>query len=773
MKVFCAYPSRPAEIGQTIKSAKEELLRYHASVEASLWEQLEIPGRFIAEGVLEAIENADVTAADITVPNFNVTFEIGFAIGRGKRVITLQYAPLAPADRALRGQMGIFDTLAYKEYQNSKELTALLRDLREHPIRAISRAGNVRAPVYLTEDRWRTDGATRIIARIKKARLGYRSFDPNEQPRLSAVDAIAQVSQSYGVLVHLVSASRQDSSLTNIRGAFIAGLAQGMEKELLILQQGDDPVPLDFRDLVSSYTYPEQIDEYISDFAGRVYEAVQGSVEIPVTASQSILARMELGASSAENELRELGEYYLPTEGFRRAQRGDVRLILGRKGSGKTAIFLQVRDRLRSQQNVVLDLKPDGFRLIKFRDQVLSLLDRGTAEHTVTAFWEFLLFIELAHKVIDLDRERSRMDSRLVKPYRDLLETYRAYGYEQQGDFAERMSRLLGRIEGDMSARLAGSTEKTLPAQEITAIIHRKDLVELQRALLGYLPSKRSVWILFDNIDKGWASHGIAKEDLVVVKSLIEATRKVERALQQRDVEAHSLVFLRNDVYELLIDQLPDRGKEAKAILDWTDSELLREVLRRRAHHAGCETASTFADLWASVCVSHIDGEESSQYLVDRSLMRPRHLIDLVNYCRGNALTLGHERIEQDDLRAGTALLSRDLVSDLSHEIRDVHPSAEDLLYAFTGYDPNMSQDDVVLALMEAQIPESQHEQVTQLLIWYGFLGVLDDDNDPRFIYQVQYNPKVLATYRNRRTRQAKCFQVNPVFWPALGIKAH
>lgn len=771
MKAFFAYPFRPNEIGQTIKHANDELERYHASNQVRLWEQLDIPGRFIAEGVLEAIENADITAADITVPNFNVTFEIGYAIGRGKRVLTVQYAPLAPADRSLRGQMGIFDTLACKEYQNSKELAAVLRDLREEPVRAVSRARNARTPVYLTEDRWRTDGATRIIARIKKARLGYRSFDPNEQPRLSAVDAIAQVSQSYGVLVHLVGESRQDSRLTNIRGAFIAGLALGMGKETLILQQGDDPVPLDYRDLVSSYTYPEQIDDYISEFAGRVYEAVQGSVEIPITSSQSILARMELGASSAENELRDLADYYLPTDGFRRAQRGDIRLVLGRKGSGKTAIFLQVRDRLRSQQNIVLDLKPDGFRLIKFRDQVLLMLDRGTAEHTVTAFWEFLLFIELAHKVIEFDRDRSRRDSRLLKPYRDLLDVYRSYGYEAQGDFAERMSRLLNRIEGDVSARVAGDKEKGFPAQEITAIVHRKDLVDLQRALLGYLVHKRSVWILFDNIDKGWASHGIAKEDLVIVKSLIEATRKVERTLQQRDVEAHSLVFLRNDVYELLIDQLPDRGKEAKAVLDWTDPELLREVLRRRAHHAGCETAVTFSDLWASVCVSHIDGEESSQYLIDRSLMRPRHLIDLVNYCRGNALTLGHERMEQDDLRAGTALLSRDLVTDLGHEIRDVNPTAEDLLYAFTGYERDMSHDDVALALMEAKVPEAQQEQIVQLLVWYGFLGVLDDDNEPRFIYQVQYNPKVLGTYRNRRTTQAKCFQINPVFWPALGIK--
>ena len=774
VSAFFAYPYHPAEIGQTIRQAESDLEKYHATVDLKLWEELDVPGRFILESVLEALVAADVTVADVTTPNFNVTYEMGFAIGRSKRLVLTQYAPLSNQTKDLREKIGIFDTIGYRTYQNSRELIAILRDLPAEPLRTSPHQMNKNAPVYLTEDRWRTDGATRIISRVKKARLRYRSFDPNEQTRLSALDAIAQVSQSYGVLVHLVAANRPDSFEANIRGAFLAGLAQGMDRELLILQQGNDPVPIDYRDLVSSYSHPDQIDEYIAEFAGRVYEAAQGITEAPDKSGSSILSQMDLGASSAENELRDLSGYYLPTDGFRRAQRGDVRLVLGRKGSGKTAIFLQVRDRIRSRKNVVLDFKPDGFRLVKFRDKVLSLLDRGTAEHTVTAFWEFLLSVELAHKIIENDRELHRMDNTLLAPYRELASIYRTYGYAEQGDFSERMAALLNGIEGEFSARYSGENNApavALKSDEITGLIHKKDVTQLQRALTTYLKHKNSVWILFDNIDKGWASHGIAPQDLVIVKGLIEATRKIERALQQRDIDAHTLVFLRNDVYELLIDDVPDRGKESKAVLDWTDPELLREVIRRRAEHAGCETAGSFSELWGSICVSHVDGEESSQYLIDRCLMRPRFLIDLVNHCRGNALTLGRDRMDQDDVRAGVILLSRDLVSELSHEIRDVHPASEDVIYAFTGCERDLSQEDITLALMEAKVSEEHQERLVQLLLWYGFLGILDDDNEPKFIYQVQYNVRILTTYRQRRTAKAKCFQVNPAFWPALNVR--
>ena len=113
-----------------------------------------------------------------------------------------------------------------------------------------------------------------------------------------------------------------------------------------------------------------------------------------------LLASLNMGSSTAENEFVTLGEYYLQTDEFRRALRGEVRIVVGRKGSGKTAVFAQVRDRIRSdRKQIVLDLKPEGYQLVKFKEQVLDLLEEGTREHTVTAFWEYLLLLEVAYKI--------------------------------------------------------------------------------------------------------------------------------------------------------------------------------------------------------------------------------------------------------------------------------------------------------------------------------------------------------------------------------------
>lgn len=773
LKGFFAYASVPKQIGETIEAAVRDLKRYSGQLDITIWPELDIPGRFIAETVLSGIDQGDFLIADITVLNFNVIYEVGYAIGKGKRVLIVRNEPYSQGVSAKINELGIFDTLGYKSYENSKGLQQYLSAVKSVVPTHITSQLNKKSPVYLTQDKWKTDGATKILSRVRKARLGFRSFDPTEQPRLSALDAIQQVSQSYGILVHLISHGVADHEISNLRSAFIAGLAQGMGKVLYILQSGADPVPLDYRDLVQSYAHPDQIDDFISDFAGRVYEEVQRAPENDVKREFTTLEKFDLGASSAENELRDLHNYYLPTDGYRRAQRGEVRLVVGRKGSGKTALFMQVRDRMRSERdNVVLDLKPDGYRLIKFKDRVLKLLERGSFEHTITAFWDSLLWLETCHKVVEKDR-----DSYLYKgadameSYRALASEYQKFGYEAQGDFAERMARLLGRIENDYAQKFGAAPSNMLSSPQITELIYNSDIRSLQDKLLSYLSSKKAVWILFDNIDKGWSSRGINEDDLIIVKSLVEATRKLERRIQRGGIDAHTLMFIRNDVFEILIDEMADRGKEPKALLDWTDSELLRQLILRRAIYHSEKDINVFEELWSQVCVSHIRGEETSQYLIDRSLMRPRYLIDLINHCRGMAITLGHEKIESDDIDKGMNIFSADLIADLSHEIRDVYPAGEDMLYAFIGMEYELSDDELRIALMEAKVPDVDAEHLIKLLLWYGFLGCLDDQGEPKFIHDVAYNPKLLEAYRKRRPSQAKSFVISPAFWPALGIK--
>jgi hypothetical protein len=64
-----------------------------------------------------------------------------------------------------------------------------------------------------------------LVSRTKKARWRYRSFNPDEDVRLSALDAIRHVAQSAGVITPLQPASIHNAKEQNIRAMFVSGLA--------------------------------------------------------------------------------------------------------------------------------------------------------------------------------------------------------------------------------------------------------------------------------------------------------------------------------------------------------------------------------------------------------------------------------------------------------------------------------------------------------------------------------------------------------------------
>ncbi|EOX1768318.1 hypothetical protein ACPDPP_000774, partial [Vibrio cholerae] len=101
---FYAYASSPAEIGQTVELAVKT-----SSSQIETWRALDIPGHFISEKVLEGIDACEFLVADISVLNFNVTYEIGYAIGKGKRVLLTKNKSIKEGSPSIK-EVGIFDT---------------------------------------------------------------------------------------------------------------------------------------------------------------------------------------------------------------------------------------------------------------------------------------------------------------------------------------------------------------------------------------------------------------------------------------------------------------------------------------------------------------------------------------------------------------------------------------------------------------------------------------------------------------------------------------
>jgi hypothetical protein len=165
----------PPILGETIQAAVLEFHQRVPHVKIATWRASEIAGQFVGDKILDDIATSEALVADVTRLNFNVTYEIGFAIGTRKRLLLIKNSALEPdADES---DLGIFDTIGHVTYQNSGELVEILKTAESiRPLDFATAKINAAAPVYLLDAKYKTDQVTRIFSRVKKAKLFFRSF---------------------------------------------------------------------------------------------------------------------------------------------------------------------------------------------------------------------------------------------------------------------------------------------------------------------------------------------------------------------------------------------------------------------------------------------------------------------------------------------------------------------------------------------------------------------------------------------------------------------
>jgi hypothetical protein len=172
------YPADPTELAETARGALEAIESVMHREAPFSWVDPGIPGAFMASPVLERIDECDSLAADLTYPTFNISYQIGYAIGRGKPLLITKNAAVRGDDQLAR-EVGLFGSLANREYQTGRQLAEILTNAVD-AIKVVipSTEVNQKAPVYALLPRTKTDLEIHLISRVKKARLFFRTFDP-------------------------------------------------------------------------------------------------------------------------------------------------------------------------------------------------------------------------------------------------------------------------------------------------------------------------------------------------------------------------------------------------------------------------------------------------------------------------------------------------------------------------------------------------------------------------------------------------------------------
>ncbi len=374
---FFAFPSKPPRLVETIGTAVDMINMRIPLAHIKRWDQGHVVGKIVIDEICQYVDEAEILLADLTGLNHNVMFELGYAVARKKRIWIVLDTSVSASRRDYE-QLQILTGVGYAPYKNSEDIFAAF--LRETPYldlqatifaRAIEPnlvAGERSTLLYL-RTHYETEAdrrLTELVTRYRRLGLPTTVDDPREA-RVNPLAWYGQkVYSSVAVLAHFSGEQREGWEVHNARYAFVCGLAYGLGKPVLMLSEQEYDVPFDYKGLLLKYSTAHECVRHAEQFleqAKSAFAEIQQPREIHLRTVQlaTELKGLRIGEYVAENEMDQLGDYFVETAAYREALDGRHVIFIGRRGSGKTANLIQMSSVLRSdRRNLVVNVQPRG-----------------------------------------------------------------------------------------------------------------------------------------------------------------------------------------------------------------------------------------------------------------------------------------------------------------------------------------------------------------------------------------------------------------------------
>jgi hypothetical protein len=215
---------------------------------------------------------------------------------------------------------------------------------------------------------------------------------------------------------------------------------------------------------------------------------------------------------------------------------------------------------------------------------------------------------------------------------------------------------------------------------------------------------------------------------------------------------------LRRELYEEIPEVYEDAQKYRDLIetIRWNSTSLLKLIANRIRHSLPALADHDDRACWDTLfCAAPGDG--SFRYMIDRTLYRPR---EIIQFC---TLTLecAHDSqipvpLRHTAVREAEYTYSRERARDIAAEYRFQYPGLLSILEAFRGKDSIFSRDDIeLLCLVE--------------ILWdVGFLRAeTRQDTRPRHTGAASFLGPHQASQQT--VIAAQRFQIHPMFWSYLG----
>jgi len=444
---------------------------------------------------------------------------------------------------------------------------------------------------------------------------------------------------------------------------------------------------------------------------------------------------MSVGEADAENDTQFLEKCFVDIGDYEILEdtTASQSIVLGRTGIGKSALLEQ----LEANNERVIRIEPEELALRHVSNStILNFFEELGVNLDIfySLLWQHSLAVELIkHKYgIDCAQAKTSFMDSITATLSGNTKKLQALKYiEEWGDkFWVDTETRIKEFTNKLEAQLKSSIDSNVPSVKVTAggtvtlsdeqrseVIHygKKVVSSVQIEKLSKIVSllaediftdgQKRTYILIDRLDENWVEDGLRYK---LIRALIETIRKF------RNIKPVKIIItLRTDLLDRVLDKTRDSGFQREKYnslflqMGWNKEQLMN-LLDSRVNHLLKHKYTNGSVSFNDVFPDKIDKVTSSEYILDRTLLRPRDAIIFVNACLNESK--GKSEVTTSIIKLAEKSYSADRIESLKYEWFVEHPQLEkyiELLHHKNSHFKVNSITDADLELLILELVES------------------------------------------------------------------
>lgn len=468
-----------------------------------------------------------------------------------------------------------------------------------------------------------------------------------------------------------------------------------------------------------------------------------------------------LGAAQAEADTQMLKRAFIETADYQALRfTSDFNYVVGRRGTGKSAIFGRLKEEFASDTSAILLAEsPQDYEMLELQSLLAPLSDEyRKLRPTTRLLWAAHFLLESVKAVAKHYRFSKSLHALFLREY--LAKHGISSGVS---------------ATAHCTATLRDVLRESPSIEQLPGVLATKyEISKLTEALKDTLEETgQRVIAMYDRLDEAWTPE-------VGPIAILGGLARTAADYRERQFPIYPIIFIRDNMFRALAQFDDDftRHIEGHALrLQWDEESLFHFVVARLRVALNLADIESEVKVWNRFAHRELHDRDGFAKCLRYTLYRPRDILVLLNEAYVTARRDERECIVKRDIEKTAMDISQHRLEDLCKEYDKVLPGVRLFVSAFRGQPASQPVAQIVSHLETVSQTSDYSDFASRDLVLFenggemfsalysvGFVGVKDDTSG-NYMFCHDGTMTALATLGGSRDTL-----VHPCYWKALGI---